>query len=362
MIRLEEMQQKWEWNNLGFTFQKLMDMIGEDYLPVILSKSKYKALCGAKGTMKTFNFCAILLWKMCNFPYWNSIVMRNTLSNLKKTTIKTMIKVINFLMNKHGLTDLAMIKRAVKDPSDSRLEMMDLRKISFISYENLDNASGLDTEVGNFGDIFWDEPIEKSTAKERHIMEKVPKDDFDMIEDSALRGEELVDIIGDYKVEYNNNTYVFPLRRNVFFSMNPWSRKMWIYRDYINKLIPFNQKFKDWTLEDAIKNVMLYEDRPDFEEGWFIARLTKGINPHIDTQERARDKQKLLNLNPYNATATLGWEYDGADPDIFIWRNYMNKDSTYAKKYLAKNYNNASKKTAPKTKPKKKATGIHRRL
>lgn len=41
---------------------------------------------------------------------------------------------------------------------------------------------------------------------------------------------------------------------------------------------------------------------------------------------------------------------------------HQQNKSNHKDPFLAKNYNNASKKTPPKTKPKKKATGIHRRL
>lgn len=319
--------------DIDFPLETLQKSLGKGYTNLHYKDIFMKIYYSAKGTKKSFNLAQYILWFMCNFKEANVLAMRNTISTIYKTLVKTFISAIRHLIKNYNITGLEYL---LKDGNHSKSNMEKKFQfpwgtvILFAAFEQADGIAGTYAEVGSFEIIMLDEPIAKNVSEK--IDYDKQQDDFKMIYQSLFRGKSKS--VGYHNVLWKivdgQKIYMpYKFDKTILLSMNPWDEKHWLSL-IANEMISDNQ-WRDFVYEDIYNNYKMerFKDKVvvnndvEYKQRTMVVKMTKFINEFVDEQEKANDMIMLSSSEPYDLTATLGFVYDGSDPSVYVYRMAM---------------------------------------
>lgn len=315
-------------NNFGLSHCKCLELMGNGFADTFDFENKVSIQDSGKDTKKTYNTILYYLMLMANIKGFNAIIFRNTVALMKKSTIPTVRKVLNSLINDHGLVDfIQILVRETKGAGTEKFNWIDGREIRFMAFEN--EVSGTDVSLGFWGKFLLEEPMERDIDPKFDYSGQKAK--FKELQDTLERG-----VPQDKYIKWPccNKEEKFNFTIDVLF--NDWDENHWINTDIIQDVFPWSKEYENWIMEDIknnYKKVVIDNNYPFVKGvGVKIIRTTKFINEYRNIKNDDNLIRNLISGDPYERTATIGAPYEASDPTIFMWRKMLEHEQKYSAK------------------------------
>lgn len=319
-----------------FTHCDVLKICGKGYENIFKRKTTLKAWVSAKDTKKSYCDAVLNPWYCKSIKGFNCLVSRNTIALLDRTTIETYHEVFERLNNDGYLNITSITDRTKSNSSKKRFIFENGNKIMFNAFES--EVSGINCGAGFFGKWTFEEPIEANPSEKVNYRTQYKK--MGELIDSVFRS-------------YPHGYIIVPccnkkieIDMMIDFLFNPWDDKHWINKKnknnpssgMVESIFPWTEEHQQLIIDNPEKNYYASKIDTNFPlpkgSGVEVIRLTKFCNEFRDKREDERNKQRLSEGNPFFWTTIAGKEYDGNDPDLYVWRDCIKHKSLLNDNYF----------------------------